>query len=169
LIVSLIVARDRKGGIGKDNALPWRLSSDLRRFRELTMGHHIVMGRKTFESIGKPLAGRTIIIVTHQPHYDAAGCLVAHSIDDALRLAEQRGETNLFVGGGAEVYSATLNRCDKLYLTEVDADVDADTFFQAIDEARWVEEQSERHEPDERNQYPFTFRTLVRRRLTNND
>src|SRR5262252_1723534 len=101
---------DRNRGIGVDNKLPWRLSADLKRFRELTMGHHIVVGRKTFESIGKPLAGRQMIIVTRDPGYHIDGCFTVHSIAEAIELAQSRNESELFICGGAEIYAGTLAR-----------------------------------------------------------
>jgi dihydrofolate reductase len=103
MIISLIVALDRQCGIGKDNQLPWRLPADLKRFRELTMGHHLIVGRKTYESIGKPLPGRTMIVVTRQPDFQLEESLVVNSVDEALRLANTRGEQEVFVIGGAEI------------------------------------------------------------------
>src|SRR5262245_52323986 len=105
VLVSIIVAMDRKAGIGADNKLPWRLSADLKRFRELTMGHHIIVGRKTFESIGKPLPGRRMIVVTRDRSYEAEGCDVVHSVQDAIELARGRGESEAFICGGAEIYA----------------------------------------------------------------
>src|SRR5262247_2733529 len=119
VIVSIIAAMDRKRGIGVDNKLPWRLSSDLKRFRALTMGHHIVVGRKTFESIGRPLPGRTTIVVTRRSDYKPADCLVSHSVDEAISIAQQRGESEVFICGGVEVFTAAFPRVDRLYLTEV--------------------------------------------------
>src|SRR5262245_43668107 len=108
MIVSIIAAMDKKRGIGVDNKLPWRLSADLKRFRELTMGHHIIVGRKTFESIGRPLPGRRMIIVTHNLSYAAEGGDVAHTVEDAIELARARGETEVFVCGGAEIYAQAI-------------------------------------------------------------
>ena len=162
MIVSLIVAMDRRRGIGKDNRLPWRLSADLKRFRELTMGHHLIVGRKTFESIGKPLPGRQMIIVTRQAGLQVESCFVAQSVDEALRLARERGESEVFVIGGAEIYAQTLALADRLYLTLVEAEVEADTFFPEFDEAEWLAQETVQHEADEKNQYPFTFKSLVK-------
>ena len=160
MILSLIVAMDERGAIGKGNRLPWRLSADLKRFRELTMGHHIVMGRKTFESIGRALPGRHTVIVTHNRELKVEGCLVAHSVDEALGLAEGRGETEVFICGGAAIYAQTIERADRLYLTEVHAEVDADTFFPEWDRTPWRETQSAYYPADEKNQYPTTFKLL---------
>ena len=164
MIISLLVAMDERGGIGKDGRLPWRLSTDLRRFRELTMGHHIVVGRKTFESIGKPLAGRRMIIVTRDRGYGVEGCATAHSVAAALELARAECEAELFVCGGAEIYAQTLDRAERIYLTRVHADCDADTFFPEFDRDEWVEESSESHAADEKNEHPFTFSLLVKKR-----
>src|ERR1041384_6972267 len=108
---------DERRGIGKQGRLPWRLSADLKRFRELTMGHHIVVGRKTFESIGRPLPGRQMIVVPRGRGLRAEGCLICHSPEEAIRLAAARGESEVFVCGGAEIYAQSLARADRLYLT----------------------------------------------------
>ncbi len=161
--ISLIAALDRQRGIGKDNQLPWRLPADLKRFRELTTGHHLIVGRKTYESIGKPLPGRTMIIVTRQPDFQAEGSLVVDSVAAALALAESRTETEVFVIGGAEIYAQTLAQADRLYLTFVDAEVAADTFFPTFAEDNWQEVERSAHAADEKNQYTFTFVTLSKR------
>ncbi|MEK6299230.1 MAG: dihydrofolate reductase [Acidobacteriota bacterium] len=163
MIISLIVAMDEKRGIGKAGTLPWRLSSDLKRFRELTMGHHIIVGRKTFESIGKPLPGRHTIVVTRSEARYPEGCLVALSVEAAIQLARERGETEAFICGGAAIYCGALAVADRLYVTVVQASVDADVFFPHIDDAAWVEKESESHNADEKNQYPFTFKLLEKK------
>jgi dihydrofolate reductase len=162
VIVSLIVAMDLRRGIGADSRLPWRLPADLKRFRELTLGHHLIVGRKTYESIGRPLPGRTMIIVTRDESYAAPDCLVAHTVEDALELARARGETEAMVGGGAEIYAQTLARADRIYLTLVHAEVAADTYFPALDESQWNEAAAEHHAADGKNPYPMTFKVLVR-------
>ena len=163
MIISLIVAMDDRRGIGKSGKLPWRLSSDLKRFRELTMGHHLIVGRKTFESIGKPLEGRYMIVITRDDNFKAEGCIIAHSIESAVAVARERGENELFVVGGAEIYSQTLDNADRLYLTEVHAQVDADTFFPEFRGDHWIEKQTIDQPADERNQYPFTFKLLEKK------
>ncbi|MGH9854757.1 MAG: dihydrofolate reductase [Blastocatellia bacterium] len=167
MIVSLIAAMDRKAGIGVDNQLPWRLSADLKRFRELTMGHHIIVGRKTFESIiqigGKPLPGRRMILVTRNRSYKAEGCDVVHSLENAIELAHSRGESEVFICGGSEIYARTIGIADRMYLTLVEAEVDADVFFPEFDESDWIEKESFHHPADEKNQYPFTFKLLLRK------
>ena len=168
MIISLIVAMDEKRGIGKDGKLPWHLSADLRRFRELTMGHHIIVGRKTFESIGKPLPGRQTIVVTRDAGFKAEGCLVARSVQEAIALAQSRGESEAFVIGGAEIYSAALDLAHRIYLTQVHAEVNADTFFPVLERDDWIDKQSSYEPADDRNQYAFTFRLLDRRGLRPN-
>jgi dihydrofolate reductase len=163
VIVSIIAAMDRKRGIGVDNKLPWRLSADLKRFRELTMGHHIIVGRKTFESIGRPLPGRRMIVVTRDRNYKAEGCDLAHSVEDAVNLARERGESETFICGGAEIYAQSIDVADRMYLTLVAAEVAADTFFPEFDEQEWGERESFYQPADEKNQYPFIFKTLARR------
>lgn len=163
MIVSIIVAMDEKRGIGAQNRLPWRLSSDLKRFRELTMGHHIIVGRKTFESIGKPLPGRQTIVVTGNSNFEAPGCLIAHSLEEAIALAEERGEQEVFVCGGAAVYAQALPIADRLYLTLVHAETEADTLFPEWEQDKWIERESFHHRADEKNQYSFTFKLLARR------
>jgi dihydrofolate reductase len=164
VIVSMLVAMDEKRGIGKDGKLPWRLSSDLKRFRELTMGHHIIVGRKTFESIGKPLPGRQTIVVTRNPSHTVEGCLVAGSVESALALAESRAESEAFIIGGADIYARALGVADRIYLTEVHAGVDADTFFPEFDRGAWTETESSYQPADEKNQHACTFRLLERNR-----
>jgi len=154
---------DDKRGIGKAGKLPWRLSSDLKRFRELTMGHHMIVGRKTFESIGKPLPGRQMIVVTRNATFKADSCLVAGSVQAALALAQERGETEVFVIGGAEIYSQTLDAADRVYLTQVHAEVDADTFFPELNRDDWIEKENWHQPADDKNQYAVTFLVLEKK------
>jgi len=160
VIISLIVAMDEKRGIGKGGKLPWHLSSDLKRFRELTMGHHVIVGRKTYESIGKPLPGRHMIVVTRNATLISEGCLVAGSVSDAIDLARSRGETEAFVIGGAEIYARALDKANRIHLTQVHAEVDADTFFPELETSAWAEKESAHHPADDKNQYAFTFKLL---------
>lgn len=160
-IISLIWAMARNRVIGKDNTLPWRLPADLQHFRRLTTGHHIIMGRKNYEDIGKPLPGRTSIIITRQPAYSAPGCVVAHSVAQALKAAGEDKE--IFVIGGAEIYRQTLDIAQRLYITEIDADIEGDTYFPDFDRRLWREVSREQHAPDEKNAYPYSFIVLERR------
>ena len=137
VVVSLIVAMDRARAIGSAGRLPWHIPADLKRFRALTTGHHIVMGRKTYESIGRLLPGRTSVIVTRNPDYAVPGALVAHSVEEALTRCA--GETEIFVIGGAQVYREALPLAHRLYLTEVDGTFPADTWFPELPDATWRE------------------------------
>jgi dihydrofolate reductase len=163
MLISLIVAMDEKGGIGKDNRLPWHLSDDLKRFKTLTMGHHIIMGRRTYESIGKPLPGRTNIVITRNPNYKAEGCIVAHSLGEALDIARDRGEDEVFVTGGREIFARALETADRIYLTCVHAEVPADVYFPDFDEDEWFERDSKYYPANEKNDYAFSMKMLVRK------
>jgi dihydrofolate reductase len=163
MTVSLIAAVARNGVIGRDGALPWKLSADLKRFRELTTGHHVIMGRKTHESIGKPLPKRTNVVLSRSSEYAAQGCTVASSLDEALSEAERAGDDEPFVIGGAGVYELTLPTADRLYLTRVEADVQGDVHFPDLAETAWREVSREEHGADERNEHPFAFLVLERR------
>lgn len=135
--LSIIVAVGDNRVIGRDNDLPWRISADLRRFKALTLGHHLLMGRKTFESIGRALPGRTTIVLTRGTPALPPGVLVAGSLDRALQLAREAGDTEAFVAGGAAVYAAALPRADTIYRTRVAVTVDGDTFFPEWNRAGW--------------------------------
>ena len=156
-IVSVIAALARNRVIGIDNTLPWRLPEDLRHFKALTMGHHIVMGRKTYESIGKPLPGRTTVIVTRDPAYRVAGCLTAHSLDAAIAACS--GDAEVFFVGGAELYAQVLPLADRLYLTEIQADYAGDAWFPEFDRSLWREsERRENVNPDGLAYHFVTYR-----------
>ncbi len=159
-VISIIAALAENRVIGVNNTLPWRLPNDLRHFRRLTTGHAIILGRKNYESIGKPLPERTNIIITRNRDFRADGCPIAHSLDEALVLAGNDPE--IFVIGGAEIYRAALARADRLYLTRVHAAIAGDTFFPEFDETEWREISHARHEPDERHAYAYSFVVLER-------
>lgn len=156
MTVALVVALDRNGVIGRKGGLPWRLSSDLKRFKALTMGKAIVMGRKTWESIGKPLPGRLNIVVTRSAEYRAQGAETAPTLDAALKLAAGRAEMpeEICVIGGGEIYREAMPIADRLYVAHVDADVEGDTYFPDIDEAVWRETAVESAPAGERDDYP---------------
>lgn len=158
--VSLIAAVAENGVIGRDNTLPWRLPADLRHFRRLTLGHPVLLGRRNYESIGRPLPGRTNIVLTRRRGYTAPGCTVVHSLADALAAAA--GTDELFVAGGAEIYAQALERAQRFYLTRVHAEVPGDTRFPEVDWSRWRETARERHEPDAEHAYSYSFITLER-------
>lgn len=177
MTISLLVAMSDAGVIGRNGQLPWRLSADLRRFRRLTTGHAIVMGRKTFESIGRPLPERMNIVVTRQRDFSPpAGVVVTHDIDAALKIAREmrpvgRGnagvpghDDEVFVVGGAEIYRQTLGMADRIYLTLVHADVAGDARFDAPNPVEWREVERTNHPADDKNEYPYSFLLLERRR-----
>ncbi len=153
--LSIIVAMAKNRVIGADNKIPWKLSGDLKRFKQITMGHHLIMGRKTWESIGRPLPGRTTVIVTRQKNYAAPGALVADSLDAAI--AACGNDEEIFVIGGAQLYAAVLPRADRIYLTLVDAKIKGDTRMPEFDLAPWRLQRSETHPADEQNQHPYLF------------
>ena len=157
---ALIAAVARNGVIGANNALPWRLPADLKRFRSLTTGHSIVMGRKTWESIGRPLPGRQSIVVTRSPRYGAAGALVVASLDAALAAAALPAP--VFCIGGGELYRAALPLADALYLTEIDRDFDGDALFPGFDRRVWRETARESHASDAPGGFAYAFVTYRR-------
>jgi dihydrofolate reductase len=161
--VSIIVAVAHNGVIGRDGDLPWRLPADLRFFKRVTMGHHLVMGRKTWASIGRPLPGRTMVVLTRDPGLVIPGAQVVHALPEALALARAAGDPEAFVIGGAEVFARALLLADRLYLTRVYADVEGDVRFPELDEHAWVEVAREEHAADEQHAFAFAFCTLERR------
>lgn len=163
MIISLIVAMDEKGGIGKDGRLPWRLPSDLKRFKQITMGHYLVMGRKTYETIGKPLPGRRMIIVTRQKDYFIEGCIIVGSLKEAINLADSDHEEELFIIGGGEIFHQAIQLANKIYLTTVFTDVDADVFFPRIDPAHWLYGSSAETSPVDNDEYGSDFKVLIRK------
>jgi dihydrofolate reductase len=162
MIRSIIVAAAENGVIGRQGQLPWRLSADLQRFKQLTMGHAVLMGRKTFESIGRPLPGRRMIVITRQQDYQAAGVEIAQSLEEAYRRAAEQGETEAFIIGGAEIFLDALPHADRLYFTQVRATIDGDVRFPPFDRTRWHLISQEEHAADAKNEYPFTFETYER-------
>ncbi len=161
--VSLIVAVARNGTIGRDGRLPWRLPDDLRDFKRKTMGHHIIMGRRTFASLGRPLPGRTHLVLSRNPEFAAEGVRVVHGVPEALEVAAAAGETEAFVIGGAAVYRDALRLADRVYLTEVQAEVDGDVEFEALDPRRWRETSRVERQADDRHAYDFAFCVYDRR------
>lgn len=162
--VSIIAAVAENGVIGRDGKLPWHLSADLRRFKELTMGHTVIMGRRTWESIGRPLPSRRMLVVSRQPGYqvDFDGIEVVASLDEALKQAELNGEVETFIIGGAELYQDALWRADRLYLTRVGANVPGDTYFPPVNWSEWRLLESHEHAADDKNDHDFTFNIYER-------
>ena len=161
MILSCIVAVSKNGVIGRDNDLPWHLPEDLKRFKSLTMGHPIVMGRKTYESIGRPLPGRTSVVLTRSSEFAPPGIIVVRSLDEAIDACE--GEAEVFVIGGSSLFAEVLPRVDRLYLTRVHATVEGDTFFpeETLDDFILLEE--ENHPIDEKHRHAYSFRLYERR------
>ena len=158
--LSLIVAMDENRLIGSDNALPWHLPADLAYFKRTTMGKAIVMGRKTFESIGRPLPGRRNIVVSRNPDFSAAGCEVVADIDGALAICA--GDEEIMLIGGASLYRQILPRADRLYLTLIHHAFDGDTWFPELNPDQWREENRQDFDADDRNPYAYSFIDLIR-------
>jgi dihydrofolate reductase len=156
-MVSLIVAMSDNRAIGRDGGLPWHLPADLRHFKNTTMGHHLIIGRATWDEVGKPLPGRTMVVITRNLGFTADGVLVAHSLDEALALV--RDDDEPFIGGGAEVYRQALEAdlVDRLYITRIHADIDGDTYFPAINLDDWLLADRIDHPADEKNGFAFSF------------
>ena len=159
-MISIIVAASENGVIGRQGELPWRLSDDLQHFKAITMGKPIIMGRKTWESIGRPLPGRRNIVITRQRGFAADGCDVVASLDDAITAAEDAQE--IVVIGGSQIYALALPLAERIYLTRVHADVEGDASFPAVDATRFCLVADEHHKADERNEFDFSFRVYDR-------
>jgi dihydrofolate reductase len=163
--ISIIAAVAENGVIGREGQLPWRLSDDLRRFKQLTMGHTIIMGRRTWESIGRALPGRRTVAVSRKPDFrTSVDCVeTATDLDKALAIAKEAGDEEAFIVGGAELYRESLSRADRLYLTRVCAAVDGDTYFPNIEWSNWQLVESENHDANEKSDYDYRFETYDRR------
>lgn len=158
--ISIIAAMSENRIIGYKGQIPWRLSADLKRFKELTMGHPVIMGRKTFESIGKALPGRTNIVLSRSPEFNPPGCATVPSLREALDLTKDAGE--VFIIGGESLYKQTLPLAQKIYLTLVHAKFEGDAFFPIFSEGDWSLASSEVHQKDEKNPYDYTYLTYER-------
>lgn len=161
--LSIIVATAEKGVIGKDNQLIWHLPEDLKMFRRLTTGHVIIMGRKTFESIGKPLPNRTSIIISRNIDYLVEGCIVVGSLEEAIEKAKEIETEEAFIIGGAQIYALALDMADTVYLTQVHHNFEGDAFFPVLDTNIWTETERKSFQPDEKHAYAFDFVTLEKR------
>lgn len=155
--VSMIVAVAENRAIGKNNQLLWHLPTDLKHFKNRTLGHPMLMGRNTYESIGKPLPGRTSIIITRQKDYHPAGCMVTHSIQEAIEEAKKIEPNEIFVIGGAQIYEHALSLTDKIYYTQVHHSFNGDTFFPALNPTEWHETRREKFPADEKHAYAYDF------------
>lgn len=153
--ISIVAAMGANRAIGLGNGLPWRMPADLKYFKSLTMGHHLIMGRKTFDTVGKPLPGRPTIVVSRQRSLGIDGVTVANSLDQALNLVKEVEE--VFIAGGAEIYRLALDVADRIYLTLIHHSFDADTFFPTFDESKWQVVSRTDCEADEKNPYAYSF------------
>ena len=162
MIKSIMVARSSNRVIGKDNDLVWHMPADLKYFKETTKGHYVMMGRKTYESVDKPLPGRLNIIITRQSDYYRECCITVHSLEEALALGRKNGQQEVFILGGAEIYKLAMDQVDRIYLTEIKAEFEGDAYFPEIDHSRWKEVKREEHQPDTQNPYPYAFVVLER-------
>ncbi len=163
MLISAIFAMSKNRVIGKDNDLPWYLSDDLKFFKKKTLGHHILMGRKSFESIGRPLPKRTNLILTRDPFYAVSNALVTHSLEEAFSIAADNGEEELFVIGGEAVFRQALPYIDVIYMSYIDEDIEGDTFFPEIDDDEWELVEKKNFKADEKNDYDFEIRVLRRK------
>ena len=163
MTISAIVAVAKNNVIGKDNDIPWYLPADLKYFKKTTLNHHIIMGRNCYESIGKPLPKRTNVVLTRNPFYIVSNCYVTHSIEEAIGIAKNNGEDEAFIIGGAQIYEQSMDTWDKLYLTEVDLEVEGDVIFPEINFDEWELISEEAHQADEKNEYDYTFKVFQRK------
>ena len=161
MLLSAIVAISENNIIGRDGHLPWHLSADLKHFKAITLGHHILLGRKNYQDINRPLPGRINLVLTRDPQFEAPGCIVCHSLNDAIAVAEKAGETELFIIGGAEIYRMALPFCEKLYLTRVQASIEGDVEMPPLGEG-WVKVSEDYGESDEKNDFPYAFQVFER-------
>ncbi len=162
MIVSMIVAAAQNDVIGKENQLPWHMPADMKYFKQTTSGHCIIMGRKTFDALGKPLPNRTNIIITRQEDFSAEGCMVVNQLQQAIDYAKDHGETECFIIGGGDIFIQALVWTDKVYLTRIHHDFEGDTFFPALSKTDWKEVLNDKHLPDEKNKFPYSFEVFER-------
>lgn len=160
-MIILIAAIANNNELGKNNEIIWHLPDDFKRFKQLTTGHHIIMGRKTFESFPKPLPNRTHIVISRQKNYAPDGCIVVGNLKDAIEKCPQ--DQDVFIIGGAQIYELALPICDKLELTKIDGSFDADAFFPAINKEEWQLENEEFHAQDDKHAFEFCYQTFLKR------
>jgi dihydrofolate reductase len=160
--ISILVAMAKNRTIGINNTLPWRCPEDLKHFKALTMGHHMIMGRKTFDSIGKPLPGRTTVVVTRNANLKIEGCVIAHSLQEAI--AACAGDEEIFIVGGAELYAQSIPLADTLYLTEIQQEISGDAHFPAINHSEWQETAREKRTQEQPQALEFHFTTYSRKK-----
>jgi len=164
MIISAIVAMSRNRVIGKDNQIPWHLPADLKYFKKTTLNHHIILGRKCYESIGRPLPKRTNIIVTRNKKYEAEGCIIVGSIEEALEFSRKQEQTEVFIAGGGQIYEQSMELWDRLYLTEVAIEVEGDVHFPKLSDEQWLMIDEKSHVADGKNPYDYTFKIYERKK-----
>lgn len=162
MTISFVVAAAKNNAIGKDGQMPWHLPNDMKHFKNVTWGMPVVMGRKTFESLGKVLPGRKNIVITRQPGWKVTGAVAVKSIEDALFVAKETDANEVMVIGGGEIYKALYDKVKRIYLTRVEAEPEADTFFPSIDPKLWYLVSQKNHEADEKNAYNYSFQIWER-------
>jgi len=163
MIISLIAAMGKNRTIGKNGKLPWNMPSDLKYFRDKTKGKTVVMGRKTYDSIGRPMPDRTNIIITRDQDYKTEGCIVVHSVEEAIKEAEKiNANQELMIIGGSQIYKEFLSKANRIYLTIIEGEFEGDTFFPEYDVTQWKEVSYEEHERDAENPYNYRFVVLER-------
>lgn len=160
-MITIIAAIAKHNALGKNNQLIWHLPNDLKRFKQVTLNHHIIMGRNTFESLGRPLPNRTSVIITRNKDFKAEGCIVTNSLEEALDVA--KADLNPFIIGGADIYKQAILIADKLDLTFVHHEFEADVFFPDIDLTIWKETTRENHYVDDKNKYDYSFVTFIKK------
>ena len=163
MTISLVVAAATNNGIGKDGKMPWHLPNDMKHFKNVTWGMPIIMGRKTFESLGKALPGRKNIVVTHNPDWKADGAVAVQKIEDALFVAQATDANEIMIIGGGEIYKLLFAKAKRIYMTRVEAEPEADTFFPSIEEKEWELVSQKNHEADEKNDYNYSFQIWERK------
>lgn len=161
-MLSIIVAVAENNVIGKDNQLVWHLPRDMKHFKDTTVGHYIIMGRKTFESNGRPLPNRTNVVITRDKNYKAEGCIIVNSLEDAIK--EAKGDPETFIIGGGVIYELAMPLVNRIYLTKIHQTFEGDTFFPKINMDEWAEVHRRDFEPDEKNKYPFSILILDRKK-----
>ena len=163
MTISIIAAVGANNVIGRNNQLPWHMPADLKWFKNHTMGHHLLMGRKTFESTGRPLPGRITVVITRNPNYAPEGVAIARSLDEAISKAEAAGDPEIYIAGGAEIFAQGLHRADRMYITRIHAEPEGDTFFPEFDDVNeWKLVDTEHCEADQKNPHPYSFLTYER-------
>lgn len=163
MTISLVVAAANNNAIGKDGKMPWHLPSDMKHFKNITWGMPVIMGRRTFQSLGKPLSGRKNIVISRQPDWKTEGIVIVKNLDDALFVAKQTDAKEAFVIGGGEIYRLAYEKAKRIYLTRVKAEPEGDTFFPELDSKEWYLTNEDDHEADEKNSYAYSFQTWERR------